>query len=85
MNSTISASTHTAIDDGQTLWIVALPHAQVLAELRALDDIENGEEMVSYGDWCQAHDAIAEYGEAKALRERYSLPCVSYLPGNGWR
>ena len=85
MTTEISAATHTLINDGQTRWIVAMPEPQVLAELRAIDEARKDDEdaMIGYGVWCQEHEAVAEYAEAREMAEEYGLPTVSYLPGTG--
>lgn len=90
MTTAISASTHTAIDDGQVLWIIARPHATVLAELIAVDAADKGRDKETedpneaYGTYCGEHPAFAEFAEAREMRDKYDLPTVRYMAGQGW-
>ena len=89
MTTTISASTHTAIDDGQVLWIIARPYATVLAEIVATDAAdknadENADPAEAYGAYCGDHPAVAEFAEARKMRDKYDLPAVRYVTGQGW-
>ena len=87
MITAISASTHTAIDDGQYLWIIARPHATVLAELIATDvgdkgrDEETNDPNEAYGAYCGDHPAVAEFAEARKMRDKHDLPTVRYVTG----
>ena len=90
MTTAISASTHTAIDDGQVLWIIARPHATVLAELIAVDAADKGRDKETedpneaYGAYCGEHPAVAEFFNARKIRDKYDLPAVRYVTGRGW-
>ena len=90
MTTTISASTHTAVDDGQVLWIIARPHATVLAELIAVDAADKGRDKETedpneaYGAYCGEHPAVAEFFNARKIRDKYDLPAVRYVTGRGW-
>ena len=90
MTTTISASTHTAIDDGQVLWIIARPYATVLAEIIATDvadegrDEETNDPNEAYGAYCNEHPTVAEFAEAREMRDEFDLPTVRCVTGRGW-
>ena len=62
----ISAVTHTTIDDGQVLWIVARPYATVLAELIATEaadaDSDENADPARRPFWGGRRAALEAYG-----------------------
>ena len=92
MITAISASNHTAIDDGQVLWIIARPYATVLAELIATEaadadsDEETNDPNEAYGAYCGEHPFrfSISFAEACEMRDKFDLPTIRYVTGQGW-